>query len=265
MRGATICRPVAAAGVGYPSLRPTRLRLEPAPPGTGIIFNRRWPARVENAGVAGSSVCLGRGRLRVRLVEHLLAACSGLGVTDLFVDVEGREVPLFDGSSLPFVRLLRRAGLGRQGRLRPLVIEAPVVVRGSGGWLAAFPARGFRVDCFFTAPGIGPQFVAAGLGPGVFVKEVAGARTFGRPVMPVEELGRRLGLRFRLRRLDGLVLPERPRFRAEPARHKLLDLVGDLSLLGRPLRARLFCFRPGHRLNLSFVRRLVKEGRVCGD
>jgi UDP-3-O-[3-hydroxymyristoyl] N-acetylglucosamine deacetylase len=204
--------------------------------------------------------CVGRGNHRVRMVEHLLAACSGLGVTDLAVETSGAGLPIGDGSAAPYVRCLMRAGLVRYkdgpGSAR---LKRPVLVRQGARFIAAVPARSPAINCLTRFAEFGPQFCSFAVTSASFLRIVARARTLALTSMPPAAFGRKHGLRFRLKRVGRFVCAERWRFRDEPCRHKALDLLGDLALLGRPLEAAVFAYMPGHRLNLAFVRRVEKE------
>jgi UDP-3-O-[3-hydroxymyristoyl] N-acetylglucosamine deacetylase len=187
------------------------------------------------------------------MVEHLLAATSILGITDLDAAVHGGELPLLDGSSLPYVRALRRAGIVRlAGHITPLT-PAAAVVRDRSGCAAAAPARRFTVTVV-VGPPASRSWSSSSLTAPEFAAGAAPARTFG----PCRAPGRlRLPFAVRLRR--GLWFPARQRVPDEPCRHKLLDLLGDLALLGRPLRAQVVALRPSHRLNLALVRILDRQ------
>ncbi|MBN2537196.1 UDP-3-O-acyl-N-acetylglucosamine deacetylase [candidate division WOR-3 bacterium] len=251
MTGSALGRPVVLRGLGYRTGRPVTLRLEPGAPNSGIVFNGR---RADNcsARVVGHAVRVGRAGM----VEHLLAACAGLGIRDLAVTVDGPEMPLLDGSSLPYVRAFARAGLRRAAAPEPLVLPGPVLVDAGAGFIAAVPADRPFFSCLAEAPEFGAAHVGLALTRARFVRELAGART----VAPVAErpgtLRARYRLRFALCRRGRFVAPRRSRMPDEFCRHKLLDVIGDLALLGRPLAAEVFARNPGHRLNLAFVRTL---------
>jgi UDP-3-O-acyl-N-acetylglucosamine deacetylase len=196
------------------------------------------------------------------MVEHLLAACAGLGITDLLADVAGRELPFGDGSAMPYVRLLRRAGRrGLAADLPPIELRRPVAV-GGGGFIIAVPARTLRISCLAGIPGQPAATVAVRPTGRQFEQELAPARTFGDSRLQPARLRRVLRLGFGLARIGRTVVPARSRLPDEACRHKLLDLLGDLWLLGRPLRAHLFAFRPGHELNLRFARALARDLEV---
>jgi UDP-3-O-[3-hydroxymyristoyl] N-acetylglucosamine deacetylase len=194
------------------------------------------------------------------MVEHLLAACYGLGVTDLAVETSGAELPIGDGSAAPYVRLLTRAGIVhyKEGP-EPARLKRPVLVRQGSRFIAAVPANGLAINCLTRFSEFGPQFCAFTAAPASFLRTVARARTLARTDMPPDAVGRKYGLEFRLKRAGRFVCAERRRFRDEPCRHKALDLLGDLALLGRPLDAAVFACMPGHRLNIAFARKVERE------
>ncbi len=261
MSGFTIARRVAFAGFGLRSRRRVRMTVAPAAAGSGITFNQGLRADLEFARVEENCTWLKGKAGALAQVEHFLAACYGLGVSDIAVAVDGEEMPFGDGSALPFVRFLQRAGRRPVvSERRPFLLSRPVGVKKGKRLIVALPAKRLRVSCVVTTvPGkgteTGEQFFATAISPAVFTREVAPARTFGLwPESMVKWLERRLG--FRLQSRAGIVFPVRFRFDNEFCRHKVLDLLGDISLLGRELRAEIFAFQPGHRLNLRLVRKL---------
>lgn len=235
--------------------RPVRLELAPAPAGTGIVFNSQLRADIRHARVEDHTTVLARDHCRLALVEHLLAACTGLGITDLKITLNCAEPPFADGSSLIFARRLKQAGI--TGRSRPFYLTGPVAVAAAGGLIIALPAPRLKISCLIDYPQTGPQFLSTVITPERFLREIAPARTFGPADLALKPLLDRLP--FRIKTVDGWLFPAEPRLRAEPCRHKVLDLLGDLALFGRPLRAEIFAYNPGHRLNLKLVRRLRKE------
>ncbi|HDR00383.1 MAG TPA: hypothetical protein ENN51_08900 [candidate division WOR-3 bacterium] len=255
-RARTIVRPLSLRGPGMFSRRPVELRMRPAERGAGLSFRPGLKVEPNRARAGVHCTVLTRRQVKVSAVEHLLAACAGLGVTDVEFDCPGGEPPFGDGSSLPFVRALLRAGLRDAGLRLPMVVREPALVQADGGYAIACPGRGLRVTCVTNFPWVGPESFEWTPGPGRFERELAGARTVALTRESATDLGRELGLRFALCRRGEFVLPARPRMAGEACRHKLLDLLGDLVLLGRPVAAHLFVFRPGHRLNLELVRRL---------
>jgi UDP-3-O-[3-hydroxymyristoyl] N-acetylglucosamine deacetylase len=242
----------------------TCARFKPGPANSGIIFNRAIPARLANAFVEQHLVGLRHGGDSVLGVEHLLAACYGLGIDNLQIDVTGGEVPFGDGSALPFIRILQAAGIRRLNAPRALQsVLAPVVVSRADAFICALPADRHPAtgDCFlsvnclirFPSEAVGEQALDLNLGTTDFARELGPARTFGywsEGVRLPGWLGRVGEIR------DGMLVPARPRFTDEPVRHKALDLLGDLCLLGRRLHARLFAFKTGHVLHHELLREL---------
>jgi UDP-3-O-acyl-N-acetylglucosamine deacetylase len=263
MSGATIGTAVSLTGVDWQGRAGAGVRLSPAGPGTGIWFNGSVPAAVAHADVTRHATCLGRGEARVHMVEHLLAACSGLGVTDLAVRTRGPGLPIGDGSAEPYVRLLKKAGLVRYkpGPARAR-LPHPVLVQEGSRFIAAIPARGLTVSCVTSFPGIGPQSWSFSLTPASFVRDVARARTLVLSDAAPALVREKFRMKFRLKQYGRFVCAEQWRFRDEPCRHKVLDLLGDMALLGRPLEAAVFAYLPGHRLNHAFVRGVERELEV---
>jgi UDP-3-O-[3-hydroxymyristoyl] N-acetylglucosamine deacetylase len=260
MSGATIARTVRFTGrdsFGRPN---AGVRLSPAGPGAGIWFNGHVRATTGNAGVSGHATRLGRGRHKVRMVEHLLAACYGLEVTDLAVETSGAELPIGDGSAAPCVRCLMRAGIVRYKEgPEPARLRRPILVRQGSRFIAAVPAKGLTINCLTCFPEFGTQFGALAVTPASFRRALAPARTLARTNESPAQFRKKFGLRFRLRRVGRFVCAERWRFRDEPCRHKALDLLGDLALLGRPLDAAVFAYMPGHRLNIAFAHEIERK------
>lgn len=253
MKGATVRRPVELRGVDPWRFERAEAVLAPAGPGSGIVING-VRASVRTAAVKRHATCIGR----VALVEHLMAACSGLGITDLAVTVKGRSLPLLDGSALPWVRALERAGLKRVGTVAPLRPRRSVTVSDGNRVTVALPADRLSVTCLALAPDGSAQTVSWRAGSAAFEREVAPARTFG----PVLGGVARLRLGFAVRQVGGMLAPARERLPDEACRHKILDLVGDLALLGRPCCAAIFAICPGHRLNLALARAMEKQPEV---
>ena len=260
MGGATIAGTVRFTGRDSMGQGNASVRLSPAGPGAGIWFNGDVRATLAGASVIGHTTCLGRGNRRVRMVEHLLAACYGLGVTDLAVETRGAGLPIGDGSAVPYVRLLTKAGIVhyKEGP-EPARLKRPVLVRQGLRFIAAVPANGLAINCLTRFDEFGTQFGALAVTPASFQRALARARTLARTGMSPAAFGKKHGLRFRLQRVGRFVCAERWRFRDEPCRHKALDLLGDLALLGRPLDAAVFAYMPGHRLNIAFARKVERE------
>jgi UDP-3-O-[3-hydroxymyristoyl] N-acetylglucosamine deacetylase len=166
-------------------------------------------------------------------------------------------MPILDGSSRPYALAFQRAGFRRTRGAEALRLDRPVLVEARSGFIAAVPSRRLHLSCLTAVREFGEQYLSLALTGTVFERELAGARTVALTAEEPERLRERLGLRFRLCRHGRFVGACRQRMTDEFCRHKLLDLAGDLFLLGRPLHAEVFALNPGHRLNLEFVRALT--------
>jgi len=274
----SLCRAVSSAGIGLHSGKPARLTLRPAPPGCGIVFRRllpgppvEIPARVEHLVSTRAATVLGRQGARVGTVEHLLAALVGLGVDDLRIDVEGEELPALDGSAAGFVALLHRAGLRRQGHaVEPLRPRHALELQLGTARGRVLPAErlGIAYAIDFPHPALGRQrYELEPVTPAAFEREVATARTFGfladAEALGAAGLARGASLENSVVFGDEAALgPAGLRWPDEPVRHKLLDLLGDLALLGRPLAARVEIERGGHALHAALVRALLEQAQL---
>jgi UDP-3-O-[3-hydroxymyristoyl] N-acetylglucosamine deacetylase len=259
--------------VGIHTGRPVRVRLHPAPEGTGILFRRtdsgiEIPALASEVSSVELATTLGRDDVTISTVEHLLAAVRVRDLDNLFIDLNGPEVPILDGSALPWVHLLEAAGVRMQeGARRIFAVTAPVEVELGGKRIRASPYPGLRVSYTidFAHPAIGHQEVDLVVDRESFERELAPARTFAL-AEDVERLHRRgLGLGGDL---DNCVVfgPDgpnnAPRLPDEPVRHKALDAVGDLALAGAPVWAHVEVERGGHQLHFA-LHEALRERPDC--
>jgi UDP-3-O-[3-hydroxymyristoyl] N-acetylglucosamine deacetylase len=268
----TITEKATCTGVGLHSGKTTHLSLYPARPGTGLVFVRtdlpdspEIPARRSALTSTRLATTLGRGIATVGTVEHLLAAISALGIDNLRIEVDGPEIPVMDGSAAPFVALLRPAGaFDQRVARRQIRLRKPIVVRDGDRAIRVSPAPGFSVSYFveYPHPAIGRQRLELEVDAVSFEREIAGARTFGF-LHEVQALWR--GGLARGGNLDntvvlderGVLNPTGLRFADEFVRHKILDLIGDLALLGMPLSAHVDVERGGHALHQQLVERIL--------
>jgi UDP-3-O-[3-hydroxymyristoyl] N-acetylglucosamine deacetylase len=264
----TLRRAVGCTGIGLHSGKPVRLELKPAPAEHGIRFLRtdvgvEIPASIEYLARLDHATTLSRDGVSVDTVEHLLAALHGLGVDDALVEVDGPEVPILDGSGAPFVILIHEAGLKPLAvNRRYLKILKPVeVVRGAKS-IRISPADHLRVSYVigFDHPLLRHQAASFRVAADTFAEAIAPARTFGflREVETLRRSGLALG-----GSLDNAVvigetgvLNNRLRFEDEFVRHKILDAIGDLALLGHPVVGHLEATRAGHALHAALCQRL---------
>ena len=270
----TLASPVERRGVGLHGGETCRVRLAPSDrPGyhVGWLDAPHLPLRqLGPAQVCDTRLCttLRLGDRRLATVEHLLAALAGTGVSQAEIHVEGGEVPLLDGSALPWVEAIGEAGLRPVGeRQAPRVPDGPLTVSRGASFAVVLPAEEFSVAAAveYPQPAIGAQFVSLRLTPGRFVAEIAPARTFGFREQ-VDQL-RAAGL-IRGGALDNALVCDGDRwlnpplrFDDEPVRHKLLDLLGDLALVGFP-RAQVFVYRGSHGLHTELAAALVTAARL---
>ncbi|CCH47415.1 UDP-3-O-acyl-N-acetylglucosamine deacetylase [Pseudodesulfovibrio piezophilus] len=267
----TIHKSVRCTGIGLHSGKQVELVLRPAAEDTGILFSLRndsgstfltpAPSLVVETGLA---TVLGDGRETVATVEHLLASVSGMGIDNIHIEVTGKELPIMDGSAASFVYLLKQAGKRQLGKPRNvLAIKKPVDFEQDGKFIKARPHDGFCVNYTieFAHPLIGTQQLEFDLTPENFVAEIAKARTFGflKEVDYLHANGLALG-----GSLDnaivldeyGVLNAEGLRYKDEFVRHKLLDFVGDMAILGAPLQGAFEVFASGHAMNNAFLRHL---------
>src|SRR5690625_821510 len=276
----TIQRTISTKGVGLHSGRRVEITLRPAEVNTGIVFHRidlpepvHLPARADQVGNTRLASVLQQGDVRVSTVEHLMSALAGLGIDNLHVDLTAEEVPIMDGSAGTFVYLLRSAGLQEQTEAKQFIrVREPIEVREREGsdakWARLEPYHGFALSFTidFQHPAIDStaNFAEIDFATDSYTKTIARARTFGF-VSDVEAL-RAAGLarggsldnaivmdEYRVLNADGL------RYDDEFVKHKILDAIGDLYLLGKPLVARYVGCKSGHSLNNQLARALLEN------
>lgn len=275
LRQRTLAETIACTGIGLHSGKNVEVTLRSAPAGTGIVFVRtdlghelEIPVRPDSVSRTELSTQVGRGDVSVDTVEHLLAALYGLGIDNARVEVDGPEVPGMDGSAAPFVFLIRAAGIYEQAEARVVHrLRRPIEIRDGDRVIRAEPSRGlkvsYRVD--YDHPAIGRQSLRAmPIEATHFEREVARARTFGflRDVEMLRSRGRALGASLdNTVVLDdhGVMNPSGLRCPDEFVRHKVLDLLGDLALLGMPLQAHIRVERGGHALHQALVTELAER------
>lgn len=275
----TLRNVVRATGVGLHTGEKVQMTVRPAPPDTGIVFRRvdlPSPADIPAGPYAVHdtrlSSCLEKDGARVATVEHLMSALAGLGIDNVYVDLTSAEVPIMDGSAGPFVFLFQSAGVEEQPAPKRFIrVREPVEVRHGDKWARLDPYDGFRLE--FSIDFKHPAFDASGnrvvvdFAETSYVKEVSRARTFGfmHEVESMRSQGLALGGsldnaivmdEYRILNADGL------RYDDEFVKHKVLDAIGDLYLLGHPLIGSFVAHKSGHALNNALLRRLLEESRA---
>jgi UDP-3-O-[3-hydroxymyristoyl] N-acetylglucosamine deacetylase len=269
---ATIAQALTMTGVGLHSGEAITMTLRPASAGTGIVFHRSEgdrsvaiEARSCNVIDTRLATVIGKEGLSVSTIEHLMAALTAFGIDNLHIDIDGPEVPIMDGSAAPLVDLLEQAGLQQlQHSRKYLAIRKPITVIDGEKRVSLIPSRFFRIsyDIAFDHPCIGQQHRSIKFSPELFRRDIAPARTFGF-LEEVEYLKSR-GLA-RGGSLDNAVVigegrilnEEGLRFSDEFVRHKILDSIGDFSLLGYPLLGHIKAFKAGHDINHQAVQQVL--------
>ena len=268
----TLASQAETSGIGLHTAVPVHLRLAPAPPDTGYIFKRtdlggfEIPASVEFIAHCSYATTLMRTGVMLSTVEHLLAALRGMQVDNAFIEVDNLELPIMDGSSEAFIELIEHAGVVEQPAARKaLLIRELITVEQGERRVSVEPADAYEIDCLinFKHPLIGEQHCRFDLTDGAFGREIASARTFGFTA-EIEAL-RQANL-IRGGSLDNAIVltPEGMlndttlRFTDEFVRHKILDIIGDLALLGMPLLGRIRAERSGHILHAALMTKLLR-------
>ena len=267
---------VSASGVGLHTGQKVRITLRPAPVDTGVVFRRvdlaspvDIPARAELVGEARLASTLVKGNVKVHTVEHLMSALGGMGVDNAYVDLDAAELPIMDGSASPFVLLLQQAGIEEQAAAKKFIrVTRRVEVKDGDKWARLDPYDGYRLSFSieFRHPVIErtTQAVTVDFAETSYLKEIARARTFGfmHEVEDLRDSGLALGGgldnavvldEYRVLNSEGL------RFADEFIRHKLLDAIGDLYLLGRPLIGAFTAHKSGHALNNRLLRAALAD------
>ena len=272
MHQTTIQRPVSTEGVGLHTGVFGHLRLLPAPADTGIVFRRtdldNFPIEASGRNVARVSYATSLMKQGVLLstTEHLLAALYSSGVDNVYINIDSIEVPILDGSAEPFLRLLGEAGIRRlRRRRRFLKVTKPVDVVEQDRRIGIYPAEEFRIQCYvdFPHPMVGQQQIDLVVLPDTFRHLLARARTFcfERDIEPLRSMGLIRGgsLENAIVLTDNGVMNGPLRFTDEFGRHKALDLIGDLALVGLPLLGRVEAYKAGHALHTQLVSRLLAD------
>ena len=270
----TLAAPVETSGLGLHTAVPVHLRLVPAPPDTGYIFVRtdlggfEIPATVECVAHCSYATTLMRMGVMLSTVEHLLAALRGGGVDNVYIEVDNLELPIMDGSSEPFTEMIERVGVVKQpAARRALRVRQEVVVEQGNRRISVEPFEGYEIDCTidFAHPMIGLQHLWFDvLDPTGFGREISAARTFGF-TQEIEALRRANLIRGGsldnaiVLTPDGMLNETALRSKDEFVRHKILDIIGDLALLGMPLLGRVIAERSGHILHAALMSKLLRD------
>ena len=272
----TLKKAISATGVGLHNGEKVTLTLRPAAPNTGIIFTRVDLPQPNQIAATAQAVhdtrlcsALEANGARVATVEHIMSALAGLGIDNIYIDVNAPEIPIMDGSSGPFVFLLQEAGIAEQAAAKKFIrIKKTIEVREADKWVRFEPYHGYKID--FTIAFNHPVFehsscnVKIDFATDSYIKEISRARTFG--FMHEVEYLRSNGLarggsldnaivldEYRVINADGL------RYDDEFVKHKVLDAIGDLYMLGHPILGAFYAYKSGHALNNQLIRALMQD------
>jgi UDP-3-O-[3-hydroxymyristoyl] N-acetylglucosamine deacetylase len=270
----TLKKEIICSSVGLHSGRKVNMKIKPAPADSGIVFVRKdipdalpIPANYNTVSDTTLATTLGLNGATVSTVEHILSAFSGMGLDNAVIELDSFEIPIMDGSALPFVNMLKKVGTHMQGKTKKLlVIKKPVSVKDGGGSADLLPAAEFKItyEIDFKHVAIGRQSYSLNFSDEKYEKEICAARTFGflREVEYLQAKG--LGLGGSLENViilddekiinkDGLRMPD------EFVKHKILDAIGDLFLLGMPIIGHFVAYKSGHRLNNILLKELMRK------
>lgn len=267
---ATIAAPVNIRGLGLHSGDPVTLKMFPAESGVGMVF-RAGAGQVGDIPVdpfhvvdTVHAVTLGNSDRKVATVEHLLCALAVAGVTDCYFELDGTEIPIMDGSALPFYEAIMSVGVQEHAeRIEPIVITSPIWVVQKDKYIIALPHDGFRVTygIAFAHPELQGQSFSMDLNSSICQSDLLAARTFGFyqevEQMRARGLARGASLENAVVLTEDGYMNESLRYQDECIRHKVLDLIGDLYLLGRPLQAHIIASKAGHTLDVALDRNIL--------
>ena len=269
----TLREPASFSGIGLHSGNKVSMTFLPAPAGTGVRFRRidldgrpEVEARVENVSETNRSTTLSKGNVRIHTVEHVLAAFAGMGVDNAIVELDSNEPPIADGSSREYVRMVHQSGIVAQTEVRePFKIVTPIEINSGETTMTLFPHDKFKITCTSTdRKGRFTQFYSVEINPETWERDIAHARTFcffeeiefliKNGLIKGGSLENAVVIR------DDAILTNEPlRYVEEFVRHKILDIIGDLSLIGRPILGHVIAIKPSHTANTELAKQVVAQ------
>ncbi len=276
LRQKTLARAVEFSGIGLFTGEFSHIRILPGDPNTGIVFQRvdlpdkpLIPALLAFVSETPRCTCLAKGNGSVRMVEHLLSALQGLGIDNALVEIQGPEIPASDGSALEFVQMIEQVGFKFSDLPKKIIrIDRPIFWSEGHTHLMALPSETFRVSYtlhYPHTPAIGSQYCSLDVNPEIYRSEIAQCRTFSlyEEIAPLMAKGliKGAGLdRGVLIQGDKILNPEGVRCSDEMVRHKILDLIGDMALVGASIQGHVIAIRSGHASNVAFSKLLTASG-----
>ena len=269
----TIAKEATFSGIGLHTGNLTTINFKPAPPDAGITFHRvdlpgkpAIKADIDHVVDVSRGTTIGLNGVKVHTVEHVLAAVAGLNIDNLDIEVDANEIPVGDGSALPFMATLKKAGVVEQDSPRSYItLDGPVFYKSDDVTLSVLPADDLRLTMTisYDHPAVGTQYASFNITPEVFEKEIAPARTFCflREVRMLQQQGLIKGgsLENAVVIGDDGILNDDLRYSDEFVRHKVLDLLGDIYLLGKPVRGHIIGVKSGHAMHVKFSQQIKKE------
>jgi UDP-3-O-[3-hydroxymyristoyl] N-acetylglucosamine deacetylase / 3-hydroxyacyl-[acyl-carrier-protein] dehydratase len=270
----TLAKSASISGSSLHTGEKVTLTVLPAPPGHGRKFKRKdladepiIDAKIENVKTVERSTTIAEGSVKVHTVEHVLSALAGLGVDNVLIEMDANEPPIGDGSAAPYVELIKKAGIVEQNvpRAEYEITEPIHIETKAGSLMTIVPDSKFRISCTQVGPeGRFTQFYSTEITPSIYEKDIAPARTFVfyEDVKPLMDKGLIKGGSLEnavVVRGENVLSKEALRFREEFARHKILDIVGDLALFGRAIKGHVIAVKPGHGPNADLARALGKQ------
>jgi len=271
----TVKNEVSFEGIGLHTGKLSHVTLKPASRDAGITFIRTDKPAVIKAHVGAVidtafATTIGINGIKIRTVEHILAALAGLGIDNLIIEVSGPEIPILDGSSTELISIVLKAGIAKQGKKRPyLRIKRPFIFEDGHAHIAAFPYCGSKMthSIFFHHSGIGEQRISIDITEETFVTEIAPARTFGflKDIEYLQSNGLAKGGSLDnavVMGENGVINASGLRFKDEFVRHKVLDSIGDFSLIGFPIYGHIVASKSGHSSNVKFLKKLISASEA---
>lgn len=266
----TIKYEVSFEGIGLHTGRHSKVTLKPASRDAGITFIRTDKNIVIKAHIGSVidtafATTIGNDGVKIRTVEHILSALAGLGIDNIYIEVNGPEIPILDGSSTELISIILKAGIAKQGKKRPFLrIKRPFIFEDGHSTIAALPYNGMRLtySIFFSHYGVGEQRLSLDITEETFIREIAPARTFGflKDIEYLRTNGFAKGGSFDNAIIlgeNGILNSSGLRFKDEFVRHKILDSIGDFSLIGFPIYGHIIANKSGHSTNMRFLKKML--------
>lgn len=265
----TIKKEISFSGIGIHTGKIINVCLTPLPEDSGIIFKRNRTIKLDISNITNvkRAITIGRDKNRIMTIEHLLATIFMCGITNILINVDDGEIPVLDGSALKFIQILKKAGIKEQNRrIKPIKIKKTIVILRNDRFIAVLPSRYFGITYHinFPHPELSNRFISfERIDFRTFKREIAPARTFGfyKEVKDLLRQGFARGgsLDNAVVLTDNGYLNKKLRFRDECLRHKVLDLIGSIAILGRPIIAHFIAYRSGHSLDIEMIKEIKRN------